>query len=156
MSQNFQPPAPSSYTPAPAAAPTRGGNVALGVLAAVVAGLAAAGVYGAIVKATHHEIGYAAVGVGALVGFAAGKAGGRNAALPVVATLLSVAAVLGGQLFGIALDGAEQLSTGVVEVLTDHTSEVVDSWKTGLDPLVLLFLAIGGYAAFQVSRKTAA
>ncbi|MFD0377779.1 hypothetical protein [Streptomyces sp. NPDC059525] len=155
MSQNFQPPAPSSYTPAPAQAPARKGNVALGVVAAVVAGLAAAGVYGAIVKATHHEIGYAALGVGALVGFAAAKAGGRNAVLPVVAALLSVVSVLAGQLFGIALDGADQLSESVVDVLTNRTSEVIDSWKEGVDPLTFLFLAIGGYAAFQVGRKTA-
>ncbi|MCF3183401.1 hypothetical protein IPZ70_26170 [Streptomyces polychromogenes] len=155
MSQNFQPPAPSSYTPAPAQAPARKGNVALGVLAAVVAGLAAAGVYGAIVKATHHEIGYAALGVGALVGFAAAKAGGRNAILPVVAALVSVVSVLAGQLFGIALDGADQLSESVVDVLTNRTSEVIDSWKEGVDPLTFLFLAIGGYAAFQVGRKTA-
>ncbi|MFD5421347.1 hypothetical protein ACFWJT_25380 [Streptomyces sp. NPDC127069] len=155
MSQNFQPPAPSSYTPAPAQAPARKGNVALGVVAAVVAGLAAAGVYGAIVKATHHEIGYAALGVGALVGFAAAKAGGRNAVLPVVAALVSVASVLAGQLFGIALDGADQLSESVVDVLTNRTSEVIDSWKEGVDPLTFLFLAIGGYAAFQVGRKTA-
>ncbi|MEW1633897.1 hypothetical protein AB0469_07475 [Streptomyces sp. NPDC093801] len=156
MSQNFQPPAPSSYTPAAAPAPARSGNVVLGILAAVVAGLVAAGVYGAIVKATHHEIGYAAVGVGALVGFAAGKAGGRNAVLPVVAALVSVAAVLAGQLFGIALDGADQLSESVVDVLTNRTSDVVESWKDNLDPLTFLFLAIGGYAAFQVGRKTAA
>ncbi|WP_052713725.1 hypothetical protein [Streptomyces katrae] len=115
MSQNFQPPAPSSYTPAPAQAPARKGNV----------------------------------------GFAAAKAGGRNAVLPVVAALVSVVSVLAGQLFGIALDGADQLSESVVDVLTNRTSEVIDSWKEGVDPLTFLFLAIGGYAAFQVGRKTA-
>ncbi|MFJ9338289.1 hypothetical protein ACIRP0_03220 [Streptomyces sp. NPDC101733] len=154
MSQNFQPPAPSSYSQAPAPAPASG-NVAFGVLAAVVAGLVSAAVYGAIVKATEHEIGYAAVGVGALVGFAAGKIGGRNAVLPVVAVLVSVAAVLAGQLFGVALSGAEQLSETVVDVLTQRTSEVVDNWQANAGPMTFLFLALGGYAAFQISRKTA-
>ncbi|MEU3404648.1 hypothetical protein ABZ766_11970 [Streptomyces sp. NPDC006670] len=155
MSQNFQPPAPTSYTPAPAPAPIRSGNAALGILAALVAGVAAAGVYGGIVGATEHQISYAALGVGALVGFAAAKAGGRNAALPVVAAVVSVFAVLAGQLFGVALLGADQLSESVIDVLTNRSAEVVDNWKENLNPLTFLFLAIGGYAAFQVSRKTA-
>ncbi|MFF4327028.1 hypothetical protein ACGFY6_08310 [Streptomyces sp. NPDC048387] len=155
MSQNFQPPAPSSYTPAaPAAA--RGGNVILGILAALAAGVAAAAVYGGIVGATEYQISYAALGVGALVGFAAAKVGGRNAVLPVVAAVVSVFAVLAGQLFGLALLGADQLSESVVDVLTNRSTEVVDNWKDNMDPLTLLFLAVGGYVAFQVSRKTAA
>ena len=59
-------------------------NVGLGIVAAVVAALVAAGAYGAIGGAIEREIGYAAIGVGFLVGFAAAKVGGRNPALPVV------------------------------------------------------------------------
>ncbi len=65
MTQNFQPPAPASYTPAPAPAPARSGNLGLGIAATVGSALVLAGVYGAIIGATKYEIGYAAVAVGA-------------------------------------------------------------------------------------------
>ncbi|UQX02589.1 hypothetical protein [Streptomyces sp. RerS4] len=154
MSQNFQPPAPASYTEAPAPAPARG-NVGLGIVAAVVAALVAIGVYGAIIKGTEREIGYAAVGVGALIGFAAGKVGGRNAVLPVLGALLSVVAVLAGQMFGLALIAADALDVSAVDILLEDTSALIEAWKTDANPLTYLFLAIGGYAAFQVSRKIA-
>ncbi|MEU8776760.1 hypothetical protein [Streptomyces sp. NPDC048606] len=154
MSQNFQPPAPASYTAAPAPAPARG-NVGLGVVAAVVAALVAIGVYGAIIKATEHEIGYAAVGVGALIGFAAGKVGGRNIALPVLGALLSIVAVLAGQMFGLALIAADALQVSAVDILVEDTSALIEAWKTDANPLTFLFLAIGGYAAFTVARKIA-
>ncbi|MFD8980277.1 hypothetical protein [Streptomyces sp. NPDC059564] len=155
MSQNFQPPAPSSYTEVPAPAPAASGNLGLGILAAVVAAVVAAGVYGGITAGTEHEISYAAVGVGALVGFAAGKIGGRNPALSAVAALLSLAAVFAGQLFGIALLEADAFQVGVMDVLGQGVSPLIKFWQAGADGWTFLFLAIGGYAAFQISRKVA-
>lgn len=155
MSQNHLPPAPSSYTEAPAPAPVSD-SPGLGVLAAVVAALAAAGVYGWIISATDHQIGWAAVGVGALVGLAAGKAGGRSPALPVVAALLAVAAVFVGQLFAIVLVFADKLQVSAFDILGQGASPLLEVWQGAADPLTFVFLAIGGYAAFQTSRKTAA
>ncbi|MFD9335929.1 hypothetical protein ACFWBF_16180 [Streptomyces sp. NPDC060028] len=157
MSQNFQPPAPSSYTEAPAApAPARAGNIGLGLVAAVVAALVTAGIYGAIIGATKYQIGYAAVGVGFVIGFAAGKLGGRNPLLPVVGALLSLVAVLAGQILGIAMIGADELGVGTLDVLNLGVSLLFDAWKEDSDPLTFLFLAIGGYTAFQTARKIAA
>ena len=65
-----QPGFPAS--PAAPAAPARN-NLALGLVAALVAGTVSAILYGVVIGATEHEIGYAAVGVGFLVGIAAGK-----------------------------------------------------------------------------------
>ncbi|MET8751170.1 hypothetical protein ABZW32_13875 [Streptomyces sp. NPDC004667] len=158
MSQNFQPPtpAPSPYAEAPAPAPAPAySSPGLGVLAAVVAAIAAAAVYGWIISATDHQIGYAAVGVGALVGFAAGKAGGRSPALPPVAALLALAAVFAGQLFAIVLIFAGKLQVSAFDILGQGASPLMEVWKEAADPLTFVFLAIGGYAAFQISRKTA-
>ncbi|MET9957490.1 hypothetical protein ABZ128_00075 [Streptomyces sp. NPDC006326] len=155
MTQSFQPPAPDSATPAPAPAPVRPGNIGLGLAAALVAAVVAAAVYGGIIGASKYQIGYAAVGVGILVGFAAGKLGGRNPVLPVVSAVLALAAVFAGQIFGIALIGADELGTGVLDVLGLGVNLLVDAWKEDSDPLTYVFLAIGGYAAFGTAKKTA-
>ncbi|MFG2295114.1 hypothetical protein [Streptomyces sp. NPDC048603] len=155
MAQSFQPPAPDSLTPA-APAPARSGNFGLGIVAAVVAALATAAAYGGIIGASGYQIGYAAVGVGLAVGVAAGKLGGSNPVLPVVAALLSLAAVFGGQMFGIVLIAADELHIGVGDVLDLGFSVLFDGWKEAAGPMDFLFFAIGAVAAFQTTRKTGA
>ncbi|MBT2445811.1 hypothetical protein J7F03_01650 [Streptomyces sp. ISL-43] len=178
MSQQFQPPAPESTTPAtdtaapapagfpaqsgadflapaPVPVPARPGNVGLGIGAAVVAALVTAAIYGTIIGLTKYQIGYAAVAVGVVVGFAAGKLGGRNPLLPVISALLSLGAVFAGQIFGLAMIGADQFGVGTLDVLNLGFSLLVDTWKETSGPMTYLFLAFGGYTAFQTARKTA-
>lgn len=179
MSQQSQPPAPDATTPAsdtaaaPAdyrypgpsgadfltqpqtPAPSRPANVGLGIGAAVGAALATAALYGTIIGLSGYQIGYAAVAVGAAVGFAAGKLGGSNPLLPVLSALLSLAAVFGGQIFGLAMIGADELGVGTLDVLNLGTSLLVDAWKETSGPMTYLFLALGGYTAFQSARKAA-
>ncbi|WP_404957385.1 hypothetical protein [Streptomyces sp. 147326] len=154
MSQNFTPPAPDSFSPAPAPAPARTGNIGLGIVAAVVAALVAAGAYGGIMNAIEREIGYAAIGVGLLVGLTAGKVGGRNPVLPAIAAALSLGAVYLGQLFFIALAFADYGQVGVGEVLSEvGIGGLNDIWKESADFMSYLFLGIGGFAAFGAAKK---
>ncbi|MEV6689362.1 hypothetical protein AB0N28_29160 [Streptomyces sp. NPDC051130] len=157
MSQQFQPPAPSSYTEAAAPAPARSGNVGLGILAAVVAALVAAGAYGGIMHAIERQVGYAAVGVGLLVGLAAGKLGGRNPVLPVASAVLSLGAVYAGQLFFTALVVADVNHVGLADVLDKvGIGGLNDLWKESSDVLDYVFLAIGGFVSFGAAKKAAA
>ncbi|MFE9930088.1 hypothetical protein [Streptomyces sp. NPDC005533] len=154
MSQNFTPPAPDSFSPAPAPAPARTGNFGLGIVAAVVAALVAAAAYGGIMNAIDREIGYAAIGVGLLVGLAAGKVGGRNPILPVVAVVLSLGAVYLGQVFFIALAVADYGNVGVGEVISEvGVGGLNDLWKESADFMSFVFLGIGGFAAFGAAKK---
>ncbi|WRZ91117.1 hypothetical protein OHB54_19795 [Streptomyces sp. NBC_01007] len=164
-----QPPVPQQGVPqqaAPQGAPQPGfpvapvapaapahSNFALGAVAAVGAGVVSAVLYGLIIGLTKHEIGYAAVGVGFLVGIAAGRVGGRNQTLPVVSVIVSVAAVYLGQLIGEAMIIAKQYSVGFNEVFFDHLNVVQEGWKADADPLTFLFFAIAAYVAFQGTRK---
>ncbi|WP_330245915.1 MULTISPECIES: hypothetical protein [unclassified Streptomyces] len=134
-------------------APVRN-NVGLGLLAAVVAALVAAGIYGGIIGATKHEIGYAAVGVGFLVGLAAGKVGGRNPVLPVLSAVLALVGVYGGQLLGVAMINKSD-SMPLSEVFLDHFSELNSLWKADIDPIAFLFFALAAFAAFSGAKKTA-
>ncbi|MGW1274877.1 hypothetical protein [Streptomyces sp. NPDC002491] len=144
---------PALPLPAPAA-PARD-NVALGLVVAVVVALVSAGVYGAIVGATEYEIGYAAVGVGFLIGFAAGKLGGANPVLPVVSAVLSLGAVYLGQLIGIAVIGGDELGVSATSLFTEHFDVLTEGWSETADAMTFLFLGIGAFAAFSGAKKGA-
>ncbi|GGU83786.1 hypothetical protein GCM10010260_15680 [Streptomyces filipinensis] len=149
------PPQPGAFAAPPAPpAPVRS-NLVLGLVAALVAAVVAGALYGVIAGATKHEIGYAAVGVGFVIGLAAGKAGGRNPALPVLSAVLALGAVYLGQLVGDAIIIANHFDVSFNEIFFKHFSGVQEVWKKDSDPLTFLFLAIGAAAAFSGSRKAA-
>ncbi|MET9373086.1 hypothetical protein ACFYV5_16835 [Streptomyces sp. NPDC003035] len=162
MSQPVPPPgnpfadgaAPTPYPAAPPPAPSRD-NVGLGLVAALVAALVAGGVYGAIAGAVEREIGWAAIGVGFLVGFAAGKVGGGNPALPVVSAVLSLGAVYGGQLVAIAIIGGKELNVPATEMFFEHFDLLTQAWSEGKDFMTFLFFALAAFAAFSGSKKAA-
>ncbi|MEV0439150.1 hypothetical protein AB0I84_24485 [Streptomyces spectabilis] len=146
--QGFQPP----YTvPAPPA-PSRD-NVGLGIVVAIVTALVAAGIYGGVIGATEHEIGWAAVGVGFVVGLATGKVGGRNPALAVISAALSLGAVYLGQLVGAAMIAAEKLNIGFSEIFFDHFDLLQKGWKEDADAMTFVFFAIAAIAAFGGAKR---
>ncbi|MEN8653844.1 hypothetical protein ABCR94_25375 [Streptomyces sp. 21So2-11] len=161
MTQPIQPPpsgnpfADGAYPNAPAPAPVRD-NLGLGLAAAFGVALVSAGIYGAIVGATEYQIGFAAVGVGYLVGFVAGKVGGRNPALPVVAAILSLGAVYIGQLLGIAIFLADRADATVSELFFENLDVLMEAWKLEAGAMTFVFLAIGAFAAFSAAKKSAA
>ncbi|MFE4218408.1 hypothetical protein [Streptomyces sp. NPDC056844] len=136
------------------AAPARN-NLGLGLLAAVVAMLVAAGVYGGIIGATEHEIGYAAVGVGFLVGLAAGKVGGQNPALPVIGAVLALLGVYGGQLLGEAIIASKVAPVSVSEMFFEHFGLLNEAWKADSSVISFVFFAIAAVAAFSSAKKAA-
>ena len=147
------PPAPGvPHAPAP---PPVKNNIALGLAAACVAAVVAAGVYGAIIGLTKREIAWAAIGVGFLIGLAAGRLGGRNPVLPVASAVLSLGAVYLGQLVGEAMLIADQVKVGFSEVFFQHLSVVQEAWKADADPLTFVFFAIAAYVAFTGAKKAA-
>ncbi|MET7786286.1 hypothetical protein ABZS93_06615 [Streptomyces sp900116325] len=137
------------FTPA---APARN-NVALGLLAAVVTALAAAFLYGVIAGAIEREVGYIAVGVGFLVGFAASKVGGQNPVLPVVSALLSIGAVYLGQLVGLSIMLSDLTHTSASGVFFDHFDVVTKGWSESADFKTYLFLVIGAVGAVGGAKK---
>ncbi|GGU91663.1 hypothetical protein GCM10010275_30670 [Streptomyces litmocidini] len=163
MSQPVPPPgnpfaggaAPQQYPMAPPPAPARA-NVGLGLVAGLVAALVAAGLYGGIAGAVEREIGWAAVGVGFLVGFAAGKAGGDNPVLSVVSAVFSLGSVYLGQLVALSVIGGKELGVSPTELLFQHFDVLTSAWKEDLDPLTFLFFGLAAFAAFSGAKKAAA
>ncbi|MFI0984032.1 hypothetical protein [Streptomyces exfoliatus] len=163
MSQPVPPPpgnpfaggaAPEPYPMAPPPAPVRD-NVGLGLLAALVAGLVAGGIYGAVMGGIEREIGWAAIGVGFLVGLAAGKVGGRNPVLPIASAVLSLGAVYLGQLVGIAVMVAKELNISATDVFLNEFGPLTEAWNEGKDAMTFLFIALAAFAAFSAAKKSA-
>ncbi|MEO3974154.1 hypothetical protein [Streptomyces sp. CAU 1734] len=136
----------------PPPAPARN-NAGIGILAAVVAALVGAGVYGAISGAIEREIGFAAIGVGFLIGFAAAKAGGAHPALPAVSAALALPAICLGQIIGAAVMLSDFLKISFMKVLTENFSTLVDAWTESADFMTYVFLAIGAVTAFSTAKK---
>ncbi|MEU5596456.1 hypothetical protein [Streptomyces sp. NPDC020298] len=151
-----QAPAGAAFAPPVPPAPPQKDNVALGLAAAVGAALVAAALYGVIIGLTKHEIGWAAVGVGFVIGLAAGKVGGRNPALGVISAALALGAVYIGQLVGEAMIGAKDIGVSFSELFFQHFGLVQEAWKADADPLTFIFFALAAFAAFSGAKKASA
>ncbi|MFE0034249.1 hypothetical protein [[Kitasatospora] papulosa] len=139
----------------PPAPPAARGNVGLGVLTALSTAIVAAILYGVIAGSIEREVGYAAIGVGFLVGFAASKVGGPLPAVGAASAVFSLGAVFLGQLVAMSMILADGLGVGFSEVFFEHFGDVVDVWKQEADFMTYLFLLLGPVAAFGGARKAA-
>jgi len=157
-----QPPAP--YAAGYPQAVQRPDNAGLGIVVGLLVAGAVALAYGGLLRALAKDDGstvefrYGALAVGALVGMAAGKAGGRNAAVPVVATLLAVGAVIFGELFGGALIASHVVSEAggsltVSDIFLHHFGDLWNSWKHDFDVMRVLFLLFAAVAAFGLAKR---
>ncbi|MEU9063261.1 hypothetical protein AB0D13_31455 [Streptomyces sp. NPDC048430] len=151
--QQGQQPGPFGGGPFPPAPPAPGNKVGLGVLAALGAAIVAAILYGVLAGSIEREVGYAAIGVGFLVGFAASKIGGANPAVLGAGAVFSLVAVFLGQLIGMSMILADGLGVGFSEVFFDHFSDVLDIWKEEADFMTYLFLLLGPVAAFGGAKR---
>ncbi|MFE6677314.1 hypothetical protein [Streptomyces sp. NPDC057729] len=144
----------AAFGPAPFSppAPARD-NLGLGLLTAVVTALVAAFLYGVIAGAIEREVGYIAIGVGFLVGFAASKVGGQNPVLPVVSAVLSVGAVYLGQLVGISIIFSDLAHQSASSLFFDHFDILTKAWSEAADFKSYLFLLLGAVAAFGGAKK---
>ncbi|MFG2569892.1 hypothetical protein ACGFR6_31265 [Streptomyces sp. NPDC048567] len=142
---------PAPFTPAP---PARK-NIALGLVAGVVAAVVGALIYGFILGKSDHQIGYIAVGVGFLVGFAASKLGGANPAVTVVSALISIGAVYIGQLVGVSIALSDLAHESATSIFFDHFSDLTDAYSEGAGFKDYLFLALGALGAVGGARKGA-
>lgn len=142
--------------PPPAPLPPATNNVGLGILVGILAMIVGALAYGGLIKVTEHEIGYAALGVGALVGAALGKVGGRNPVLPIIGIPLALLGVYLGQVFGITLLLADSPGApGIMTILTDHYDIVQQAWKESLGGMDILFFGIAGLEGFVIAKRVA-
>ncbi|MEU5973525.1 hypothetical protein [Streptomyces sp. NPDC047315] len=171
MSQSVPPPSGNPFAPgpegqgpqgapfapgvplAPAPMPVRS-KPGLGVAAGVAAALVAAVAYGLVTGSIEREFGWAALGVGALIGFAANKAGGGHKLLPFVAAVLAPPAVYLGQLIGLSMVLAEFFKVPFTEIFFEEFGAVRDAWSKEADFATYSFMVVGALVAFATARRS--
>lgn len=138
---------------------TRRSSIVLGSAAALGGALLGGVVWALIIKFTGYEVGYVAVGVGALAGFAAAFAAPDARPAPLLAILAGVAALVGvllGKLLGTYFVIGEELAdvgaSGDQMSLTMEFLQSKDAWALW----DLLWIGLAVSAAFQIcsSRVT--
>ncbi|PSK70488.1 hypothetical protein C6W96_22260 [Streptomyces sp. CS149] len=136
-----------------APAPPARNNILLGVAVALGAAIVAGILYGVIAGSIEREVGYAAVGVGFLVGFAASKVGGSNPAVIAASAVFSIGGVYLGQLIGISMILSDLAQIPFSEVVGDHFDTVTKAWSEEADFMTYLFLGLGAVAAVGGAKK---
>jgi len=124
-------------------------SIAIGALTAVVGAV----IWAVIVEVTHYKVGYAAIGLGLLVGLGMSRAATAWRPLPVVAAALALIGCLLGDLFVDAHELAAAAGTDTAQALTDmigNPSLAREVFKAGFQPLDAAFWAFAAYAAFRM------
>lgn len=105
------------------------------LLWALFAAIAGACAWAVLIVGTGYEIGYLAWGIGALVGFAALRAGGRGLGLAVMCSVFCLLAIVGGKWFAYR----HFVSQGVTEELSKViTPEMFEGLKSTASDFVVL------------------
>ena len=144
---------PSLYPRQPAfvTEPVETGNLALAAVAGLVAAVVGAVLWAFLASATHFKIGYAAVGIGFLVGLAMRAAGKGHT--PVFGYVGAVLALL-GCVAGDVLSDCSMVATHYNKPLTDVLAVLTPSvaftlLQEGFQPLDALFYVLAAMAGYR-------
>lgn len=125
-------------------------NIIMGLIGGAVAALVGAGVWATIAYLTGYEIGWIAIGVGALVGIAVRVMGkGDTPAFGVLAALLALAGCVLGRLMAIWLVFANEYDLPLGQVIENIS--VIDALKRTASPIDAVFLIIALVVGYQVA-----
>jgi hypothetical protein len=125
-------------------------NLAAGVVAGLLAGVVGAILWGGFTALTHFRIGYLALGVGVLVGYAIVQVGQvRTVAVGVTAAVITLVACAAGDTGSVYFQAAHELHTSVGSLLSATNPFTVFREDISHDAFGLVFFAIGAWAAFR-------
>lgn len=132
-------------------------NLPLGILACVVSALAGGIVWALITVATKYQIGYMAVAVGFLVGYANRYFGkGIDKIHGIIGAVFALLGCILGNLFSTAGFASEQESVGLMTVLGtlfSNFSMITSILKETFQPMDILFYGIAIYEGYRFSFR---
>ena len=128
-------------------------NLALGIAGGAVAALVGAVLWATVTSLTHLQIGWMAVGVGALVGMAVRRLGrGRDPIFGVAGAVLSLLGCVAGNLLTVCVLAAHDQKVGVLEILSrldpPSAARLLVATFSGMD---LVFYALAVYEGYKFS-----
>ena len=142
-------PAPAGRT----ATKAQAGNLPLGFMAGLVAAAVGAALWATITVVTNYQIGWMAIGVGALVGLAVRAAGkGASTAFGVLGGTLALAGCLVGNLLTGAVILGREWDVSVAVALSRLTPDLTVRLMTAIfNPIDLLFYALAIWQGYKLS-----
>ena len=158
---------PTAPPPAVSAAPPRGSaaaqprttigvdeqNLPMGVIAGLAAAAIGAAIWAMITLITNFQIGWMAVGIGFLVGWAVRIAGkGTTTMFGVLGAVLALGGCLAGNLLTGCVVVSRQLEVGVGDVVARLTPAfTLDLMRAMFSPMDLLFYGLAIYEGYRFS-----
>lgn len=125
-------------------------NLAAGVVAGLLAGVVGAILWGGFTDLTHFRIGYLALGIGVLVGYAIVRVGQvRTVAVGVTAAVITLVACAAGDTGSIYFQASHDSHTSVSTLLSISNPFTVFREDMQHNAFGLVFFAIGAWAAFR-------
>lgn len=131
------------------------GNLPFAIAAGSVAALIGAALWAAITVATEYQIGFMAVGVGFLVGFAVGKfGGGQSTVFRVTGAVLALLGCVLGNFFTLIGFASRQEEIGFLPMLAQVDYTLIPGvMASTASPMDFLFYGIAIYEGFKLSVK---
>ena len=128
------------------------GNVVLAIMAGLLAAAIGAGIWMGVEVSLNLKLGYVAIAIGALVGYAIRIAGhGSNPLYGVLGAVLTLAGCLGGEILSnLYLASTAQQSMLSLAQSTDYV-QMVQTIFTKMDPIGYIIYGIGIYEGYKLS-----
>lgn len=128
-------------------------NLIAAIIAGLIASLIGGGIWAAITVTTEYQIGWMAIGVGFIVGYAVRFAGkGDTPIFGVIGAAFALFGCLLGNYLTLCGFAAVEYSMPFMETLTAYTfQEIVEAMKGSFNPIDLLFYGIALLQGFQCS-----
>jgi hypothetical protein len=130
-------------------------NLTFGVIGGIAAAVVGATVWAITTALTNYQIGWMAVGVGCLVGFAVRRFGkGIDTSFGIAGAGLSLLGCLAGNLLTVCIVVSRQQSIALLDVLSRLNPEIaVELMKVTFSPMDLLFYGIAVYEGYRFSFR---
>ncbi|EKD83404.1 MAG: hypothetical protein ACD_39C00698G0001 [uncultured bacterium] len=132
-------------------------NLPLGLIAGMAAAVIGAIIWAAVTVITKYQIGWLAIGLGALVGLTVGKFGkGIHPTYGVLGAVLALASCILGNLLSVCGFLAQQEAVSFFEVASSLITQPSAAWtvlKATFDPRDLLFYGIAMYAGYTYAFR---
>ena len=130
-------------------------NFAAAVIAGAIAMFLAAFTYGIVVEAWRFSYGFAAAGVGIVIGFFVGFLGrGISMKFSVVAVVYTIIGCILGNLFVKIVNMAQAYAQSPIDVIQDNALMVLARWSiSGLSLIHLVYWFVAVFAAAFLARR---
>jgi len=130
-------------------------NLHMGIIGGLMAAAIGAAIWAAVTVITDFQIGWMAVGIGFLVGFAVRITGkGISKSFGYVGAILALASCLAGNFFSICAVISKQEAIPFFYLLTRLNPEIItELMKSTFSPIDLLFYGIAVYEGYRFSFR---